>query len=96
MKKYRDPNGRTLLWPTFVYFLGDICGFLCLLSIIGGIVSIVNNGFDVVILIVAIVWIIVFYALMTALHKMAEKSAEKAYLKIMDRQERRTSSKKSN
>ena len=88
---YKDPAGKTLMGPTFVHFLGDLCSALGLIGILSVILAFMED-YGTKAVIGGVVMAVVGFGLMVVLHKQAKKSAEDKFLKVLAQQEGRTGS----
>ena len=85
---YKDPTGKTIMGPTFVHFLGDLCAGLGVIGILEVILAVTDmEKFGVTVAAVGIVMAVVGFVLMAVLHKKAKKGAEAAILKVLAQQE---------
>lgn len=90
---YKDPAGKTMMGPTALHFLGDLCSAFGLIGILGAILAVMEK-YGTKPLIGAIVMAVVGFALMVVLHKQAKKSAEAKFLKALAQQEGQTAERK--
>ena len=80
---YKDPAGKTLGGPTFLHFIGDICAAIGLIFLLGLIALAMDGKLNAVQTVGFVVTIVVGFALMVVLHKVAKKNAEQAILKSL-------------
>ena len=83
---FKDPKGKTLMGPTFLHGVGDLCSGACLLGIILVILSFMED-FGTLSIITGVVMAIGGLALGMVLHKKAKKDAEEAFLKALAQME---------
>ena len=83
---YKDPKGKTMMGPTAVHFLGDICAAFGLMGALGAILAVMEK-YAVGTLITLLVMAVAGFGLMAVLHRQAKKSAEAKFLKVLARQE---------
>ena len=83
---YKDPTGKTMMGPTTVHFLGDLCAAAGLLGAGFAIEALVESR-GVGQLVGGIVAAVVGFGLMALLHKRAKKSAEAKFLEALAEQE---------
>lgn len=83
---YKDPAGKTMMGPTALHFLGDLCSAFGLIGVLGAILAVMEK-YGTKPLIGTIVMAVAGFALMVVLHKLAKKSAEAKFLKVLARQQ---------
>lgn len=83
---YKYPTGKTMVGPTAVCFLGDLCGAAGLLGAGFTIESAIKN-YGVGPIVGCILVAIAGFGLMALLHKQAKKSAEAKFLEALAQQE---------
>ncbi|MBD5097972.1 MAG: hypothetical protein HDT35_00130 [Clostridiales bacterium] len=82
---YKYPTGKTMVGPTALAFLGDICGAAGLLGAGFAIESAVKH-YGVGPIVGCILVGIAGFGLMALIHKRAKKSAEAKYLQALEQQ----------
>ena len=84
---YKDPAGKTMMGPTALHLLGDICSAIGLMGALGVILAIMDwEKFGPRVLITFIVMAVAGFGLMVVLHKQAKKSAEAKFLQVLAQQ----------
>ncbi len=93
---YKDPAGKTLMGPTALHFLGDLCSAVGLMGIIMSILAVMDD-YGTMALIVGIITAVAGFALCVVLHKLAKKRAQAKFLEVLAKLEGQTmSSERSN
>lgn len=84
---YKDPKGKTLMGPTFVHAIGDICSAVGLMGILYVILALMD-GYGAPAMIIGVVVAVAGFGLCVLLHKKAKAGAEAAFLKVLEQEER--------
>lgn len=88
---YKDPTGKTMMGPTVLHFLGDLASGFGLIGILGAILAVMEKEkYGTPFLIGCVVTAVAGFVLMVVFHKMAKKSAEAKFLKVLAQQEGHT------
>lgn len=85
---FKDPQGKTMMGPTAVHFLGDICSAVGLMGLLGMILAVMEQ-YVIGAVITFVVMAVAGFGLMVVLHKQAKKSAEAKFLEVLAREAER-------
>ncbi len=77
---FKDPAGKTLMGPTALHFVGDVCSAFGLIGVLSVILCFTEEWGSGM-LIGSIVMAVAGFALCVVLHKKAKQDAERACLK---------------
>lgn len=79
---YKNPAGKTMMGPTALHFLGDLCSAVGLMGILFVILALMDS-YGVGAIAGGVVAAVAGFVLMAVLHKKAKQNAQTAYLKAL-------------
>lgn len=86
---YKSPSGKTLIKPTLLHFVGDLCSAFGLIGVLSVILCFMEH-WPTGMLIGSIVIAVAGFALTPVLHKKAKQAAEAAWMKDLAAEEQET------
>ena len=80
---FKDANGKTMKWLSFLHFLGDLCQGFGLMFILGGIAALMQGGLPLPQLGILAAFIVLCFGGGAMLHKAAKGRAQVRYLESL-------------